>query len=241
MKTQFLFRGWLRFLLASLGRGVLLLGTVLLSLSSLIYAAEQGEYRHYLGLGVSGGLFYDGFQQISTASDDTSDDTVSPNPISSDYQERGGFYVWDRFILDNQAAFSLMILVANESTRDVYSGGSIYDGWVGVGGPLATGKYFISNSFYVGGGIALLSIGGHASFRDRDISLTSVPFSASTLIFGYRGLVSEFEKSHFYIGVDWINTLPVDVDYEFVGQVSGFDTFKDLSISMLAVSFGFAW
>ncbi len=217
----------------------LLLGTVLSSFSSFIYAAEQGEYQHYLGFGISGALLSDDLQAITFADDDISDDL--------DYDERGGFFVWDIIELDTQDAISIMILAGNESAKKVYSDGSTYDERISFWGTLAAGKYFVSNNLYVGGGLALLSISGYTSLQDTRITLTADTFVAPTSILGYRRLVSEFKESHFYIGVDWIKTLPLDVeyevnvDYELDSPPTRFNTFKDLSISMIAVSFGWAW
>ncbi len=258
MKTQFIFYGWLRFLLASLGRGFLLL--VLLSFSSLTYAVERGEYRHYLGFAISGD------QEIDVASDDTdnTDNTDGPFVIDSDIEEGGSLFVWDRFDLDNHGAFSLMLLSVWEDGSGTYSDGSEFEGDISFGGLLAAGKYFISNGFYVGGGIALSALSGDVILQnvpvtvrgrtflvDANVDIISDSFFAPTLVLGYRGLVSKGEKSHFYIGADWIRTLPVDVDvdYEYETFVSGvgpFDftvsnTYEELSISMLAVSVGWAW
>jgi len=222
----------------------------LLSFSSIIYAVEQGEYKHYMGFAISGALLSDNFQKIDFASDDTSvsDDIDSPILTSSDTTEGGYFFVWDRLNLDNQDASSLMFLFVSEDSREVYSDGSIYDGVIGFSGPILAGKYFTKSGFYVGGGGAFLSLSGDVSVSnnpvlpDANLDLSSDRFFAPTLVLGYRGLVSRLEKSHFYMGIDWVRTLPVDVDYEISGfGITVSDTFEDLSISMLSVSFTWAW
>ena len=92
-------------MLASLGRGgVLVLGVVLLSFSSLTYAVERGEYRHYLGFAISGD------QEIDVASDNTDEPSDTDEPsisvVDSDLEEGGSLFVWDRFDLDNRGALS---------------------------------------------------------------------------------------------------------------------------------------
>ena len=247
MKTQFIFYGWLRFLLASLGRGFLLL--VLLSFSSLTYAVERGEYRHYLGFAISGA------QEIDFASDDTdesSDNTDEPSisVVDSDFEEGGSLFVWDIFDLDNRAALSLMLLSVWEEESGTFSNGVTYDVITRFSGTLLLGKYFTQSGLYIGGGGAVLALSGEGTlaYRNRvgNIDATSDSFFAPTLVLGYRGLVSRSKNSHFYIGADYVTTLPVDVDYEsdFVGvgiseTIPG--TYEELSISMLAVSFGWAW
>ena len=241
METQFIFRGWLRFVLASLG-------AVLLSFSSLIYAVEQGEYRHYMGFAISGGSFFDGLQKIDFASDDTDESGLSV--MDSEFEEEGSFLVWDAFDLDNQWALSLMLLSVWEDESGTYSNGVAYDAETGLGGLLVAGKYFTQSGLYIGGGGTFLSLSreGIFSYRNRvgNVDITSDSFFAPTLVLGYRGLVSRLENSDFYIGADYVRTLPVDVDYQadFVGvgiveTTSG--TYEELSISMLAVSFGWAW
>ena len=249
METQFIFRGWLRFILASLGRGSFLLGTVLLSLSSLIYAVEKGEYRYYLGLAISGTLLSNDLQKV----DFTVANTVNLNDaglsvIDSDLEEGGSLLVWDIFDLDNRGALSLMSFSVGEDESWTLSDGTIIDEERIFSGPLVVGKYFTQSGLYIGGGGALLSlsgdtrIAGGSTFLNSNGDLTSDPFFAPTLVLGYRGLVSRFENSHFYIGADWIRTLPTDVDYESSPRGITFsNTLEDLTISMLAVSFGWAW
>ena len=255
METQFIFHGWLRFVLASLGRGSFLLGTVLLFFSSLTYAVEQGEYKHYMGFAISGGSFSDGLQKIDFASDDTdesSDNTDEPSisVVDSDLEEGGSLFVWDAFDLDNQWALSLMLLSVWEDESGTYSNGVAYDAETGLGGLLVAGKYFTQSGLYIGGGGTFLSLSreGIFSYRNRvgNVDITSDSFFAPTVVLGYRGLVSRLENFDFYIGADYVTTLPVDVDYQadFVGvgiveTTSG--TYEELSISMLAVSFGWAW
>ncbi len=219
MKTQFILHGWLRFVLTSLRRGLLLL--VLLSFSSLTYAVERGAYRHYVGFAISGD------QEIDVASDDTDESSDNINEpsirvIDSDLEEGGSFLVWDRFDLDNRAALSLMLLSVWEDGSGTYSDGSEFDGDISFGGLLAAGKYFISNGFYVGGGIALSALSGDVNLQnvpvtvrgrtflvDANVDIVSDSFFAPTLVLGYRGLVSRFENSHLYIGADYVRTLPV--------------------------------
>ena len=234
---------------------------VLLSLSSLIYAAERGAYRHYVGFVISGGSFSDNLQRIDVASDNTdesSDNTDEPSigVVDSDFEEGGSLFVWDRFDLDNRGALSLMFLSVWEDGSGTYSDGSTYDAEFNFGGPLVVGKYFTGSGLYIGGGGALLSMYGDGRIEDdpifsnANLDYTSDSFFTPTVVLGYRGLVGRFESSHVYIGADWIRTLPVDVDYEVDFEIFGSgrtisgtlsDTFEELSITMLAVSFGWAW
>ena len=189
-------------------------------------------------------MLSDDFQKIDFADDGTDDGT---SVVSSDVVESGGLFVWDWFQSDNQAALSLMVLSVVEEESVTYSDGFMSDVQVNLGGPLVAGKYFMGNGLYIGGGGTLLSLSGDGEGKEPNEPSVNVDFSsdsvfAPTLVLGYRGLVSRFENSHFYIGADWIRTLPVDLDYEAsVLGVTVSDTFEDLSISMIAVSFGLAF
>ena len=143
-----------------------------------------------------------------------------------------------------------MFLSIWEDESGTYSNGVAYDAETGLGGLLVAGKYFTQSGLYIGGGGAFLSLNseGTLSYRNRvgNVDITSDSFFAPTLVLGYRGLVSRLENSDFYIGVDYVRTLPVDVDYEFDFVGVGISetipgTYEELSISMLAVSFGWAW
>ena len=250
MKTQFIFRRWMRFFLASLRRGLLLL--VLLSFSSLTYAVEQGAYRHYVGFAISGGLFSDNLQRIDFTLDNigasSNTDEPSVSVIDSDLAEGGSLLVWDIFDLDNREAVSLMSFSVGEDESWTLSDGTIIDETRIFSGLLVAGKYFTQSGLYIGGGGALLALSGDyryeggSTFLSGNGDLTSDSFFAPTLVLGYRGLASRFENSHLYIGADYVRTLPVDVDYEssFRG-VTVPNTIRDLSITMLAISLGWAW
>ncbi len=249
MKTQFILHGWLRFFLANLRPGLLLL--VLLSFSSLSYAVERGEYRHYMGFAISGGSFSDNLQEIGFASDNTDGssniDQSGISVVDSDFEEGGSLFVWDAFDLDNQAAFSLMYFSVVESLSETLSDGTIIDETRDVGGRLLAGKYFTQSGLYIGGGVASISLRGNTRIAvgspilNRNKDLTSDNFLTPTLVLGYRGLVNRGEKSHFYLGVDWVMTSPTDVYYEVSGPgMTDSGTYK-LTISMVAISCGWAW
>ena len=239
----FLFPTPSRFSPASLRSGFLLLGVVLLPFISLIYAAERGEYKHYLGFAISDAVLSDDLLKIDAAADDNS---ILASPV---IEETGSLLVWDRFYLDNQAAFSLMVFSVWEDQSETFSDGTKRDGEISFWGPVVAGKYFTQSGFYVGGGGAFLNmvdsdirVTNDPTSPDRNIDLTADSFFAPTLVLGYRGLISKLKKSHFYIGADWVRTLPVDVDYERSRSGSTIsDTFEDLIISMIAISFGWAW
>ena len=223
---------------------------VLLSFSSLTYAVERGEYRHYMGFAISGGSFSDNLQEIEVASDNTDGSSNTDGPgisvVDSEFKERGNFFVWDAFDLDNQAAFSLMLLSVWEDESETFSNGVTYDEIRRFSGPLLLGKYFTRSGLYIGGGGAFLAMSGEGTLSngniDENIDITSDSFFAPTLVLGYRGLVGRFESSHVYIGADYVRTMPADVDYETSrpGRTVS-DTLEDVAISMLAVSFGWAW
>lgn len=209
-----------------------------------LFADAEERYKQYLGFTISGAYINDDLQSIDVSSDD-----VVEAPVSTRVEEGGIMLVWDLFNENNQAAFSLMFLSVYEDSTEEYADRSIYEGRVSTGGLLLAGKYFPIGGFYLGGGATLLTLVGDVLVRDHpilpdgnlDFESDSSTF-APTVMIGYRGLVSSGKNSDFYVGVDWVKTLPVDVDYE----ASGFgiiirDTYKEFTISMLGASFGWMW